>query len=53
VVVPGDIGHSEVGVVAEEALKVAMGQEGLVSAVDPMEVVVVSEGHRIAFDIRV
>ena len=46
--------------VAEEALKVAVAQEGLVSAVavvamteDSREVVIVSEGHDIAFDVRV
>jgi hypothetical protein len=42
-------------VVAEEALKVAVAQEGSVPAVaeDSREVVMVSEGHDIAFGIRV
>lgn len=52
-----DIVHSEVGLVVQEALKVAVAQESSVSAVavvvmaeDSMEVVVVSKGHDIAFD---
>ena len=41
--------------VAEEALKVAVAQESSVSAVaeDSREVVILSEGHDIAFDKRV
>jgi len=47
--------HSEVRVVAREALRVAVAQEGTVSAVavESRKVVVASEGHDIAFEIRV
>jgi hypothetical protein len=50
VVAPGGHCALEVGVVAEEALKVAVAQEGSVPAMaeDSREVVMVSEGHDIA-----